>query len=184
MKSKTEGGSKSPPKKRSKQRPESKEVETPAKLSLFDHVKHIRSVQDPEYFNKLSDENKKSFNHFMILRALSMDEEIVGEMAYLYRYFDKIPSPQFYTLLIALVPRHNAWIPWVKTKIVKHNQEMISSIANHYQVSKRQANEYVNVLTKSDDGLKNLLDLLESMGFNEGEIEQFFDKQDYEKSTS
>jgi len=49
-------------------------------LGLFDHVKAIRAVQDPNYYDNLSEADRKSFNHFMILRALSMDENIVEEI--------------------------------------------------------------------------------------------------------
>lgn len=148
------------------------------KLSLFDHVKHIRSVQDPEYYNKLSEENRKSFNHFMLLRALSMDDEIVGEMAFLYRYFDKIPSPQFYQLLIALTPKGNHWVPWVKTKVIKHSQDLLNLVAKTYQISKRQANEYVNVLVANEEGLEKLVELCTAMGLSDSEVEQLFDKKD------
>ena len=71
----------------------------PKRLSVFDHVKHIRQVQDPNYYVNLSEDDRKSFNHYMILMALSMDEEIVETMAQLYQIFDKIPSAQFYQLL-------------------------------------------------------------------------------------
>lgn len=147
------------------------------KISLFDHVKHIRAVQDPDYFKNLSEENRKSFNHFMILRALSMDNDIVQEMAFLYRYLDKIPSPQFYQLLIALVPKHNRWVPWVKTKVVRHSKALLAIVAKHYEVSKWQANRYVNILTNNDEGLEKLVDLLQAMGLNEKEIEKLFDKE-------
>ena len=64
---------------------ESENSDAPKKKSLFDHVKHIRQVQDPNYYKELSSEDKKSFNHFMILRALSMDADIVEDMAMLYQ---------------------------------------------------------------------------------------------------
>jgi hypothetical protein len=76
------------------------ENDGPKKRSLFDHVKQIRQVQDPNYYKNLSDEDKKTFNHFMILRALAMDDPMVEDMAQLYQYVDKIPSAQFYQLLI------------------------------------------------------------------------------------
>jgi hypothetical protein len=114
----------------------------------------------------------------MILRALAMDNEVVQEMAFLYRYFHIIPSPQFYQLLIALVPKHNAWVPWIKTKVVKHSPDLLSLVAKHYQVSKRQANEYVNVLVATDDGLGKLVDLCSAMGLNDKEVEKLFDKKD------
>ena len=150
---------------------------SPNKLTLFDHVKHIRGVQDPNYYNNLSEENRKSFNHFMILRALSMDSYIVEEMAFLYRYFDKIPPPQFYTLLINLVPRQNRWVPWVKAKVVKHSNELLTVVANHFKVSKRQANEYVNILINTEEGLNQLVDLCQGEGVSDTEIEKMFDKK-------
>lgn len=145
---------------------------------MFDHVKHIRSVQSPDYFITLSEENKKTFNHFMILRALSMDDEILQEISYLYRYFDKIPSDRFYQLLIALVPKSFKWVPWVKSKVVRHSSELQKLISTHYQVSKRQANEYINVLTANDDGLKILLEFLQQKGVSDTEIEKLFDKKE------
>ncbi len=99
----------------------------------------------------------------MLLRALSMDDEILREMAVLYRYFDKIPSEQFYMLLIGLVPKGNRWVPWIKTKVVRHSPELLSLVAKHYEISKRQANEYVNVLIASEAGLENLLKLGEAL---------------------
>lgn len=164
-------------KKQSKPPKQSSELH-PNKLSLFDHVKHIRSVQDPKYYSNLSEENRKSFNHFMLLRALSMDDEVVGEMAFLYRYFDKIPSPQFYQLLIALVPKSNRWVPWIKTKVVKHNQDLLELVAKTYSVSKRQANEYINVLIATEEGLQNLVGLCSAMGLSDSEVEGLFDKKD------
>lgn len=169
------------PKKRSKPQQKSNEEPTKTnKLSLFDHVKHIRTVQSPDYYESLSEENRKSFTHFMILRALSMDNDIVGEMAFLYKYFDKIPSPQFYKLLIALVQKNFRWVPWIKSKIVHHNKKLIDLVANHYKVSRREANNYINVLVASDDGLNKLLDLCQLCGLDDSEIEALFEKNKYE----
>lgn len=148
-----------------------------SKLGLFDHVKHIRGVQDPNYFKNLSEENRKSFNPFMILRALAMDDDILGVMAVLYRYFDKIPPEQFYQLLIALVPKDSRWVPWIKAKVVRHSQELLSVVAKRYEVSKRQANEYVNVLIASEEGLNDLLTLCQSTGLSDREVEKLFDKE-------
>lgn len=113
----------------------------------------------------------------MILRALSMDQDIVQEMAFLYRYFDRIPSPQFYQLLTHLVPKYNGWVPWIKTKIVKHSKDLVSLVAKHYEISTRQANEYVNVLIASEDGLQNLLTLCQTTGLSDSEVEKLFDKE-------
>ena len=42
---------------------------------LFDHIRMITDEQDPNYFDKLSEEDLKSWSNFMINRFLSMNEE-------------------------------------------------------------------------------------------------------------
>lgn len=156
------------------------ETDLPKKKSVFDHVKHIRSVQDPNYYNNLSEEDRKSFNHFMIIRALSMDEAIVEDMAQLYQIFDKIPSPQFYQLLIALVPRSNRFYPWVKSKVMKHKKELLALIAKRFEVSKYQANDYINILLRTELGQAELEMIAKCFGLEDKEIEELFEEQKYE----
>lgn len=152
----------------------------PKKKSLFDHVKHIRSVQNPNYYNDLSEEDRKSFNHFMILRALAMDDSIVEEMARLYQYFDKIPSPQFYQLLIVLVPRNTRYCPWIKTKVLKHNKRLLEYVAKRFRVSKRQANDYVNLLLHSEQGQGELVAICKAFGLEDKEVEELFEEEKYD----
>ncbi len=114
----------------------------------------------------------------MLLRALAMDDDAVGSMAFLYKYFHLIPSAQFYTLLTALTPANNRWVPWIKAKVVKHSPDLLALVAKTYRVSKRQANEYVNVLIASDEGLERLTELCSAMGLTDKEVEALFDKKE------
>ena len=149
--------------------------EGPKKKGLFDHVKHIRTIQDPNYYNNLSDEDRKSFNHFMLLRALSMDEVVVEDMASLYQYLDKIPPPQFYQLLIALVPKSNRYSPWIKSRVLRHNKELLSLVAKRFQVSKLQANQYINILASTEDGQIELVNICKAFGLEDKEVEELFE---------
>ena len=152
-------------------------VEGPKRRSLFDHVKHIRQVQDPDYYKNLSEDDRKSFNHFMIVRALSMDEQIVETMAELYQFFDKIPSPQFYQLLIALVPKSTRFYPWVKSKSMKHNKELLNFVAKRFTVSKHQANEYVNLLLRTENGQVELVNICKAFGLEDKAVEELFEEK-------
>lgn len=158
----------------------SSEGDAPKRRSLFDHVKHIRQVQDPNYYVNLSEDDRKSFNHFMILRALSMDANIVEDMAQLYQIFDKIPSPQFYQLLIGLVPKSNRFYPWVKTKVLKHKKELLGYVAKRFQVSKYQVNEYVNLLARTEEGRAELVYICKAFGLEDKEVEALFEEQKYD----
>lgn len=147
----------------------------PKRRSLFDHVKHIRQVQDPDYYINLSEDDRKSFNHFMILRALSMDAEILETMAQLYQIFDKIPSPQFYQLLIGLVPKSMRFYPWVKSKKMRHNKDLLGLVAKRFQVANYQANEYVNLLLRTEEGQAELVSICKAFGLEDKEVEKLFE---------
>jgi hypothetical protein len=159
----------------------SAEDNAPKRSTLFDHVKHIRQVRDPEYYNNMSEDNRKSFNHFMILRALSMDESIVEPMAELYQIFDKIPSPQFYQLLLAIVPRSMRFYPWVKSKSMKNSKELLELVAKRFTVAKYQANEYVNLLLRTEEGQIELGYICQAFGLSDKETEDLFEEKEKEK---
>jgi hypothetical protein len=153
------------------------ESDSSKKRSLFDHVKHIKQVQTPSYYSNLSDDDRKSFNHFMILRALSMDDSLVEDMADLYQYFDKIPSPQFYTLLITMIPKSNSYSPWIKSKVMKHNKELLEYVAKRFQIPKYQANAYVNILLRSEEGQEELIRICKVYGLSDDEVQVLFDEK-------
>lgn len=144
------------------------------KKTIFDHVKHIRQIQDPNYYNNLSEDDRKSFNHFMILRALSMDVDILETAAQLYQVFDRIPSPQFYQLLIAIVPKSYDYYPWVKSKKFKNNPELLKIISDVFKIPSYQANEYVNLLLKINGGATELEDMCRAYGLGDSEINELF----------
>lgn len=146
----------------------------PKRKSLFDHVKQIREVKDPNYYNNLSEDDRKSFNHFMIVRALSMDASIVEEMAQLYQLFDKIPSAQFYTLLVALVPQDRRFYPWIKSKKMRHKKELLELVAKRFGISKFEANDAVNLLLRTEEGQGELVNICRAFGLGEEEIEAVF----------
>jgi len=146
--------------------------QTTKELGLFDHIKHIRTVQSPDYFKKLSDSEKKSFNHFMILKGLSMDPSVVEEMAYLYKLIDKVPSEQFYKLLIEIVPPNNKFFPWIKGKKQNYSENAIDVISKKFQISTDESKAYFDILCKTDDGICFIKDTMRSFGFDEKQIEK------------
>ena len=149
-------------------------ADAPKRKSLFDHVKAIRQIQDPYYFNGLSEDDKTSFNHFMIIRALSMDESIVEDMSQLYQVLNKIPSAQFYQLLIALVPKSNRFYPWVKSRNMKHNKELLKYVANRFKIATYQANDYINILLRNEEGQGELVNICKAFGLNDKEVDELF----------
>ena len=141
-------------------------------IGLFDHVKHIREVQDPEYFKNLSEFDRKNFSHFMILRALSMNPSFLEDISWMFRYFDSIPSEQFYRLLISVLPADRKYYPWIKSKGHKLNNELIEFVADKFKISTNRAVEYISIMTNLNGGVEELVKICQGYGLNEKEIER------------
>jgi len=108
----------------------------------------------------------------MILQGLSMDNNLIELVSFLWRdeYYNKIPSPQFYKLLVELVPQTNQRLPWLKKG--KRNQKLIDCISEWYSVSNREAQDYLDILLKTDEGINQVGWILEGLGFAEKEAEK------------
>ncbi len=116
----------------------------------------------------------------MILRALSMDSSIVEEIAQLYQVFDKIPSAQFYQLLVALVPKDMRFYPWIKSRKMKHNKQLLELVAKRFRVAKYEANDYINLLLRTEEGQGELVNICKAFGLEDKEVEELFEEKDNE----
>jgi len=150
-------------------------------LTLFDHIKHIQKVQDPDYISKLTELDLKSFNHFMILRGLSMNPALLDDIAFLYRYYDVVPSPQFYKLLISFIPPEHSKVfhPWIKaTKKHKYSKGLVELVERKFEASKKEAIDYVNIFSMTEAGKKELFDICQGFGLTDKEVENLMSDDD------
>ena len=157
-----------------------KEEATVKQLGLFDHVKHVRSVQNPNYYKNLSELDRKTFNPFMILKALSMNPTLVDDISTLFKYFDKVPHAQFYQLLIGLIPPDKRFYPWVKAKKKPFGKRLLELIAKYFEISEKEAAEYATLLFPTDKGKKELEELCRNFGLNDKEVDSIMKGSDDE----
>ena len=73
--------------------------------SLFEHIKAITSEQDPNYFDKLADEDLKSWSNFMINRFLSMNPDWVELVATLLPLTQTLRPQDMYKVYINVIPK-------------------------------------------------------------------------------
>lgn len=144
----------------------------PKALGLFDHVNHIRGVQNPKYFSTLSDADKKSFTHVMLMKFLSMDRNALDSLSYIGKYQDSMPSENFYTVLTAIVPRTNQFHKYIKAGKNNYDDEFYKLLARWYECSSSEAEEYSEILGQTDDGIKEMINICKAYGLTDGEVEK------------
>ncbi len=102
-----------------------------------------------------------------------MDISLTQLISLLWRdgYYDKIPSAQFYKILVELVPQTTQRLFWTK-KSKKINQTLLKYIADWYSISNREAEDYLDIFMASDEGIKQVANILEGVGLTDKEAEK------------
>ena len=156
----------------------SKKKDIPIKTKirgLFDHINHIREIKDQNYYISLSDEERKSFNKYMIIRILSMDVNLIEEMSILSKYFQVIPDEQFYKVLIDIVPKGRKFCKYIKKSTENVNKTILDCICNKFKVGEKDGIDYYNILIATESGVKELVTLIQDFGYSEKEVEKLFE---------
>jgi hypothetical protein len=143
--------------------------------SLFDHIAHIRETKSVDYMSTLSTGDKKTFVKYVILIGLSMDQDAIINLAYVTKYFDILPDDAFYKLCCDFVPRSRRFVKWIKSNKTKLNKDLIAIIANHFNISRREANDYCQILTNTEDGIQQIVNICQKHGKTEKEIESLLE---------
>lgn len=139
--------------------------------SLFDHLSEIREHKSEDYYDLLTDEEKKSFNQYIILIGLSMDKECIDITALLSKYLNIIPDREFYKVCCDLIPLGRKYSKWVKSGKDKINKELVDKVALYYEVGKADAVEYCECMYNSGEaGMANIKSILSKYGMTEKEI--------------
>ena len=141
------------------------------KKSLFDHIKQITSVQSPNYWEEISDEDKKSWSNYMTHRFLSMKMEWVELVNEFQKY--NLKPKELYKLYTNILPKGNQWLKYTKGRNQMAQPDwLINIVANHEQVSKKEAYDMVEMYMLTEGGMLELGELAQKWGVESKKIEE------------
>jgi hypothetical protein len=139
--------------------------------SLFDHIKEITSVQSPKYWDRLEDDDKKTWSNYMVHRFLSMNPDWIEILSEIQPYTQTLEPRSLYLLLIGLLPKGRYYLKYVKGKKVnKYENFLIDLIKQDYQCSSLHAEEYTEILYATKEGRENIKYICEKYGIDKKQI--------------
>ena len=142
---------------------------TVKKKSLFDHVNQITSVQNPNYWDEISDEDKKSWSNYMINRFLTMKSDWIDLVNEVQKY--PLEPKNLYKVYTSVLPKKIQWLRYVKgDKKIKYPKWVYEIVSKHLQCSMREANDAVEMYDISHGGQAELGDILLKYGVEEKEV--------------
>ena len=116
--------------------------------SLFDHIKQITNVQNPMYWDTLTESDKKTWSNYMIHRFISMKTDWIEVANEIQRYWELKPKTiyQFYT---DILPKGRTFLRYTKSKKKsKVEKWAMKHLVDYFECSEREVEEHLELLTK------------------------------------
>mgnify|MGYP003109688379 FL=1 len=136
------------------------------KKSLFDHITQITKVQNPNYWEDISKEDKKSWSNYMVNRFLSMKPDWIELVNEVQKY--KLQPKELYKVYTNILPKSKRWLKYTKGKNdMDYPNWLINIVRNHEQISRKEARDYVDILMLTEGGMLELGELCRKWGVDE-----------------
>ena len=137
--------------------------------NLFDHINAITSRQHSNYWDEISDEDKKSWSNYMVNRFLSMKMEWIEFVNEVQKY--PLKPKELYKVYTDILPKKRQWLKYIKgDKEMKYPNWVYEIVAKHLQISLREASDAVDMYELSHGGQAELTDILIKYGRTVEEI--------------
>jgi hypothetical protein len=132
--------------------------------TIFDFIGGVTDKK--KSWDKWSETDQKRFSPFIVNRWLSMRMELTELVNEFQTYTIGLLRPQeTYKLYYELLPSNKAFAKYIKGKSEdKFDKELVAQIAEHYQVSKSEAADYIDLMDKA-----SCERILTMYGYSEGE---------------
>lgn len=138
--------------------------------TLFDHLNAIYMDKSSLYFDSLESDEKKTYNQYMLNRFMSMNPMQALVVDEIQNYYP-IPDKAHYLFFSSILPRGKRFDKYVKSSKKKEYEEwLVDMVANHYEVSKKEAVTYLDIYYTKDK--QGLIDLCKFYGKSDKEIKK------------
>ena len=133
-------------------------------FTIFDWLKEVSYNKSP--WDSFSNEQKKSFEPYMINRFLSMNKEYIELINYVQitPYNEK---EKYYKIYCNFLPKKQFWSKYIKAEKSNINDDLVKHITFYFECSNKDAIEYIELLSKND-----LKDILSGLGIEDKEIKK------------
>jgi len=139
--------------------------------SLFDHIKAVTQFQDPKYWDKLEEGDKKTWSNYMIHRFLSMNPDWIEVLSEIQPYTQVLEPKQLYLSLIGIIPKGRYFLKYTKgKKDNKYESFLIDLLKQDFMCSSKEAEDYCEILYSTREGRENLKYICEKYGIDKKQI--------------
>jgi len=152
---------------------EEKEEATVKFANLFDHLNSITQKKPKNYWDKLSDGDKRTWSNYMILRYLSMNTNYLDFISEYQLYLQELDPSSLSKVLIDFLPYDKSFLKYISgEKEEKYESWLVDIFVNHYQTSKKEVVDYLKILYINYEGKSHIKQICEMYGVEPTKIKK------------
>lgn len=140
--------------------------------NIFDHLNNLTIGKDKTYYKNLTEKERKDYNLFMLQRYISMDKRFTNFISFIDKYvFNCYDKEMYNKLMMKVLPNERIYFQYVKkNKSEKIDKLIIELLSKKFEISQREAEEYIQYLDNKD-----IVELLRSYAVEEKIIKKYID---------
>jgi len=131
-------------------------------MTLFDWLKEI--TEKKSEWSYFSEEDKKSWNTYMILKFLSMNKDYI-EFIDQFQKYNTLTPEHVYIVLKNVIPKAKVWLKFVKSSTKEANKELIKLLSSYFECSREEAKINLDLLS-----IEQINDILIDLGTDKKQI--------------
>jgi hypothetical protein len=113
-------------------------------MNIFDHLKNITITKGPYL-------GEEGWNNWMINRFLSMNQDYIEVVNIVQKNTWQMKGEYLYNLYRDIIPKQYVYLKYVKSNTKQeYSIEEIEAVQQYFEVSKKEAKEYINILPKEE----------------------------------
>ena len=136
-------------------------------MTIVEWINQVLVHKTP--WENFDESEQKTFNTFIINRWLSMDKEFIEIVNFFQKYSIGLLEPKdTYKWYCDILPKGKRFNRYIKgKKQLRYDKELISVVCKHYEASKKECVDYIELLSR-----ENLISTLELYGKDKKQIKK------------
>jgi hypothetical protein len=124
-------------------------------MDLFGHLNNL--IYKNKTWGQFTEEDRKTFNVYMINKFISMSPDYTGVVDIFQRYSSELTPETVFKFYYNFLPKKKTYFRYIKGKKQKTDSDIIDILSKHFECSKKTALEYLDLISK--EYLKEILNL-------------------------
>ena len=122
--------------------------------------------------NTYTEGDWKAYNIYMMNKWLSMNSNVTESINFIQKYYS-LDKKIHYRMLSDILTKQKIFSKYIKGKKVdKFNPELVSIVAKHYEISRAEAKQRIEMYHHFRTGIDTLTDVLTGYGKTQKEIKK------------